>query len=306
MHIVFHAPDTRPEPWLDGLRTRLPQASVADWTPGGRAADFAVVWAPPQALVDDQPGLRAVFNLGAGVDALLALAWRDDTLLVRLDDAGMAVQMAEVACEAVIRHFRELDRYEAQAREGRWQRHRPRRRSEWPVGVLGLGVLGRRVATALAGFDFPVRGYSPSARSLPGVETFHGPAGLDPFLRASRHLVCLVPMTLATTDLLNRRTLGLLQPGGLVINLARGAVLVEDDLLDLLDAGHVDGAVLDVFRTEPLPAGHRFWHHPRVRVTPHVAAHTLRDDTLDQIAGKILAVDRGEPIAGVVDRQRGY
>ncbi len=314
MRIVFFAPDTRPDPWLDGLRSRLAGATIEAWTPGQALAqtlaqapaDYAVVWSPPQALIDDLPGLRAVFNLGAGVDALLSLRWLASTTLVRLDDAGMSVQMAEIACEAVIRHFRELDRFEAQARDAVWQRAKPRRRADWPVGVLGLGVLGSRVAQALASFEFPVRGYSRSARTLAGVETFHGDAGLEPFLRASRHLVCVVPMTPATTDLLNRERLSLLQPGGIVINLARGALIVDDDLLALLDEGHLDAAVLDVFREEPLPSTHRFWRHPKVRVTPHVAAHTLRDDTLDQIAGKIVALERGEPIAGIVDRIRGY
>lgn len=310
MRILFFAPDGKPGPWVDGLRERLPGADVAVWAPGAPPADHAVVWSPPQQLADEQPGLRTVFNLGAGVDALLKVRWGPGTRLVRLDDAGMAVQMAEIACEAVIRHFRQLDLFEARQREGVWQRAAPRRRADWPVAVLGLGVLGSRVAQALAGFGFPVLGYSRSPKDLPGIRTFHDGGGpgrdLDACLAASRHLVNLLPLTPATENLLGRRTLSRLQPGGLVINLARGAHVVDEELLALIDEGHLDGAVLDVFRQEPLPAGHPFWRHPRVRITPHVAAFTLRDESLDQIAAKILAVERGEPVAGTVDPAAGY
>ena len=308
MRVIFHAPDTRPGPWVDRLRAGLPGASVQAWEPGqgGEPADYAVVWAPPQALADEQPGLKAVFNLGAGVDALLSVRWPESTALVRLDDAGMAVQMAEIVCEAVIRHFRELDVFDAQAREGVWKRRAPRRRAEWPVGVLGTGVLGERVARALASFEFSVNGWSRTPHDIPGVTGFHGEEGLTPFLAASRHLVCLLPLTPSTAGILCRTHLERLRPGGLVINLARGGHLVDEDLLALLDSGHLDGAVLDVFREEPLPAGHRFWGHPRIRITPHVAAQTLRDESLEQIARKMLAFDRGEPVAGRVDPLRGY
>jgi glyoxylate/hydroxypyruvate reductase A len=310
MKIVFFAPEGRPDPWVDGLRARLPAANVSVWTPGAPPADYAVVWSPPQQLADEQPHLRAVFNLGAGVDALLKRRWAPGIRLVRLDDAGMAVQMAEYACEAVIRHFRQLDLFDRRQREGVWQRAAPRRRAEWPVGVLGLGVLGSRVAQALASFGFPVLGYSRTPRALPGIRTFHETGGtghdLEAFLAGSRHLVNLLPLTPATENLLDRHTLSRLIAGGLVINLARGAHVVDEDLVALIDEGHLDGAVLDVFREEPLPAGHPFWRHPRIRLTPHVAAFTLRDESLDQIATKIAAVHRGEPVAGTVDPCTGY
>lgn len=311
MRVVFHAADTRPERWVRSLEGLLEGAEVWAWNPQEppRPADYAVVWAPPQALADAHPGLRAVFNLGAGVDALLRVRWPSDVTLVRLDDAGMAVQMAERSCEAVIRHFRELDAYEAQARDARWKPRAPRQRSQWPVGVMGTGVLGERVLRALAGFDFPVRGWSRTPREfadIPGWQGFHGEAGLAPFLAASRHLVCLLPLTPATEGILCQRNLSQLQPGGLLIHFARGAHLVDEDLLALLDSGHLDGAVLDVFGVEPLPEAHAFWRHPRVRVTPHVAAQTLRDESLAQIASRLLAFHHGRPVRGRVDPLRGY
>jgi glyoxylate/hydroxypyruvate reductase A len=265
-----------------------------------------VVWAPPQAFLDEQPGLRGIFNIGAGVDALLKLRIPQDALVVRLDDAGMSVQMAEFVCHAVIRHFREFDAYEADAAQGRWGFRKPRNRVDFPVGVMGLGVLGRRVAQALMAFDFPVRGWSRTPHELAGIECYAGAEQLPQFLGRCRVLVNLLPLTAGTENILDRGKLARLHPGGYLVNVARGSHLVEQDLLDLLDEGHLAGAALDVFRTEPLPPQHPFWNHPKITVTPHTSARTLRDESIAQIARKIRALDRGEPIAGVVDRQRGY
>lgn len=306
MRITVCCSDTKTAPWIEGLRQALPQAVVEEWQPGAPQADHAVVWAPPQAFLDAQPRLKALFNIGAGVDALLKLRLPPDALVVRLDDAGMSVQMAEFVCHAVIRHFRELDAYERDAAAGKWGFRKPRSRSDFPVGVLGLGVLGQRVARALAAFEFPVRGWSRNTKAVPGIECFAGPQQFDAFLAGTRVLVNLLPLTPETTHILNRENLGKLMPGAYVINVARGAHLVDEDLLALLESGHLAGAALDVFRTEPLPADHPFWRHPRITVTPHTSARTLRDESIAQIAGKIRALERGEPIAGIVDRQRGY
>jgi glyoxylate/hydroxypyruvate reductase A len=306
MNITFCCADTRPAPWLEGLRAALPGATVSEWQPGAAQADHAVVWSPPQQFLDEQPKLKGLFNIGAGVDALLKLKLPPAAKVVRLDDAGMSVQMAEYVCHAVIRHFREFDGYEADMAEGRWSFRKPRMRAEFPVGVMGLGVLGERVARALRQFEFPVHGWSRSAKRVDGVQCHVGADQFDHFLGACRVLVNLLPLTPDTQDILNRHTLSRLQPGGYLINVARGAHLVDEDLLAVLDSGHLAGATLDVFRTEPLPAGHAFWNHPKLTITPHTSARTLREESIAQIAGKILALERGEPIAGVVDRERGY
>ncbi|MBI2751057.1 MAG: glyoxylate/hydroxypyruvate reductase A [Burkholderiales bacterium] len=306
MRITFCCTDTASEPWLQGLRAALPEADVSLWAPGAAPADYAVVWAPPQAFFDEQVQLQAVFNIGAGVDALLKLRLPHQAKIVRLDDAGMSVQMAEYVCHAVIRHFREFDAYEADTSQGKWSFRKPRARADFPVGIMGLGVLGARVARSLAQFEFPVNGWSRSPKAVDGVQCFSGADGFNDFLAASRVLVCLLPLTADTRDIMNRDNLSRLQAGGYVINVARGAHLVEDDLLALLDSGHLAGATLDVFRTEPLPAGHPFWAHPKITVTPHTSARTLRSESIAQIAGKIAALRCGEAVAGVVDRGQGY
>jgi glyoxylate/hydroxypyruvate reductase A len=309
MRITFCCTDTNAEPWLMGLRQALPQAQVELWVEGAAPADYAVVWAPPQRFVDEQTQLKAIFNIGAGVDALMKLQLPAGVPVVRLDDAGMSVQMAEYVCHEVIRHFREFDLYSAAAEAGQWSYRKPRRRDDFPVGVMGLGVLGQRVARALQSFEFAVHGWSRSPKSVPGVRTYAGPEGFLDFLRASRFLVCLLPLTPQTQGIMNHASLSQLQPGGYVINVARGAHLVDADLLALLDSGPLAGATLDVFRTEPLPADHPFWAHPRIHITPHTSARTLRDHSIAQIAGKIGQLADGvalASIAGVVDLPMGY
>ena len=306
MHITFFSKDTKPEPWVNALRQQLPEARVEAWAAGAEPADYAVVWAPPQDFLDAQPRLKGLFNIGAGVDALMQLRLPTGVPVVRLDDAGMSVQMAEYVCHAVIRYFRELDVYAEEAQQAHWAFRRPRVRADFTVGVMGLGVLGQRVAQALRGFEFPVVGWSRTPRQVEGITCHAGAEGLSAFLGASQVLVNLLPLTPDTENILNRDTLAQLRPGAYVINVARGAHLVDADLLALFDSGHLAGATLDVFRTEPLPAEHPFWQHRRITVTPHTSARTLRDESVAQIAGKIRALERGEPITGVVDPLRGY
>ena len=309
MRIAYCCTDTKAQPWLDGLRAAFPEAEVIAWTAGALPADYAVVWAPPQQFIDEQTRLKGIFNIGAGVDALMKLRLPPRVPVVRLDDAGMSVQMTEYVCHAVIRHFRELDGYEADMKQGKWSYRRPRRRQDFPVGVMGLGVLGERVGRALTQFDFPVMGWSRSAKAIPGVQCFFGEAGFNDFLAATRILVCLLPLTPDTDGIMRRDTLARLQPGGYVINVARGQHLVESDLIALLDSGQLAGATLDVFRTEPLPAAHAFWKHPKITLTPHTSARTLREESIAQIAGKIRMLENGAPIAslaGRVDPKKGY
>ncbi len=309
MRITFCLTDTKIPPWLDGFKGAFPDAVVEEWVSGSAPADYAVVWAPPQQLFDEQTSLKGVFNIGAGVDALAKLRIPANVPVVRLDDAGMSVQMAEYVCHAVIRHFREFDGYEADVASGKWSYRKPHSRHDYPVGVMGLGVLGERVCRALAQFDFPVLGWSRSAKTLAGMTCFSGVDGLKDFLKATRILVCLLPLTQETENIMNRDTLARLLPGAYVINVARGGHLVDEDLIALIDGGHIAGATLDVFRTEPLPAAHPFWKHPKITVTPHTSARTLRDESIAQIAGKIRALEGGAAIgtlAGVVDLKKGY
>jgi len=312
MRVMFCCTDTKAQPWLEGLLAALPGAFVEQWSPGANPADYAVVWSPPQVFFDEQNSLKGVFNIGAGVDALMKLRLPDGVPVVRLDDAGMSVQMAEYVCHAVIRHFREFDAYEADVAKGQWSYRKPRSRADFPIGVMGLGVLGERVSLALKQFDFPVLGWSRSAKNITGVQCFSGfkdVGGFNDFLAATRILVCLLPLTPETENILNHSNLARLLPGAYVVNVARGAHVVDDDLIALLDSGRLAGATLDVFRQEPLPPAHAFWQHPKITVTPHTSARTLREESIAQIVKKILALHGGGAVSsmtGVVDMKKGY
>lgn len=306
LRVSYCDPSSAPEPWLEALRRHLPGACIEAWTDGAEPADYGVAWSPPQAFIDQQPQLKALFNVGAGVDKLMRLRLQPQLRVIRLDDAGMGVQMAEYVCHAVIGHFREFSAYAEQAATGVWLRRPARPRALSAVGVLGLGVLGTRVAQALRQFDYPVHGWSRTGRDVQGIRCFTGSAQLPAFLAASHALVCLLPLTPDTCGILDRANLTQLPKGAYLVNVARGDLVVEDDLLTLLDSGHLAGATLDVFRNEPLPGMHALWRHPKIRVTPHISAQTLRDESIAQIAGKIRALERGEPVAGIVDPQRGY
>jgi len=158
----------------------------------------------------------------------------------------------------------------------------------------------------MRGFGFPVRGWSRSAKDIPGVDCYAGMEALDDFLRGTRVLVSLLPLTPETNNLLDRRRLATLPQGAYLINVARGAQVAEPDLLTLIRSGHIAGATLDVFRHEPLPAPHPFWNEPRIALTPHISALTVRHDAVRQIAAKIGALEDGEPVDDLVDRQLGY
>jgi len=312
MKIVVYAPEMDLQPWLDGLAGRFPAADIWRWSAdcADRQADYALAWSPPAAFLASQRNLKAVFCLGAGVDRLLALHGAAGlgarTPLVRLDDAGMAVQMAEYVCHALFAHTRQFAAYRQQQEQAVWKTLPAIDRAAWPVGVMGLGAIGARVARSVAAFDYPTFGWSRSPKSLAGVTTLHGDEQLDAFLRATRVLVSVLPLTAATTGILNAATLGKLRPDGYLISTGRGGHLVEADLLAMLDGGQLGGATLDVFAAEPLPADHVFWRHPRIQLTPHISAITLVGASLDQIAGKIASMENGQPVAGRVDAERGY
>lgn len=309
MDIIFHSAGANPELWQNALQQAMPDANMRVWHEGDMApADYALVWKPPAEMLRGRTDLKAIFNLGAGVDAILQLgdALPAGVPVVRLDDAGMGIQMAEFVAHAVLRYFRRLDDYAMQNRERVWRCLKPYEKKDFSIGVLGLGVLGKRIIDALRGFDFPLNGWSRTQKNIDGVNCYAGHAQLDQFLRASRVLVVILPLTSETENLLDHARLAQLPKGAYLVNVARGAHIIEADLLGLIQQGHIAGATLDVFREEPLPSAHPFWQEPRISITPHISALTMHDESARQIAAKIQALQNDQAIAGLVDQARGY
>src|ERR1700730_13925458 len=286
----------------------MPGASIDTWPEGATgASDYALVWKPPPELLAKLGSAKAIFNLGAGVDSLYSMPRSLQAVpLIRLENAGMAEQMVEYVVHAVLRRYREFDVYAQSQRDALWQPRERIDKSGFRIGILGMGVLGAAVAAALASCGFPIDGWSRSRKQISDVRSFAGKAELGEFLGRCRVLVCMLPLTAETRGMLNRATLSQLSHGAYVVNVSRGALLIDEDLLALIESGALAGATLDVFQEEPLPPSHAFWHHPSITVTPHVSAVTLIEDSVAQIAAKIRRLEAGCPRRGAVVRARFY
>lgn len=271
--------------------------------------DAAIVANPPPGSLAGLPKLRLIQSLWAGVDRLL----QDDTLpanvpIARMVDPAMNAAMAETALWAVLSLHRGFFDYAQQQRDGHWRQSPQALADEVPVLVLGFGQMGRAAAQGLAQLGYPVSAWSrqPGEHHLPGVRHRHGDAGLKAALAQACIVINLLPLTPATRGILGQAMFDQLPQGASIVNLARGAHLLEVDLLKALDSGRVHRAVLDVFYSEPLPAGHPFWSHPRITVLPHVAAQTDVRSAAAVALANIEALARGAPLAHTVSRSSGY
>lgn len=312
MEIIFYHPTFDTPYWIAELGKKLPGAKIRAWQRGDNApADYALVWHPPVEMLQGRQ-LKAVFALGAGVDSILSKLnahpemLADSIPLYRLEDTGMASQMQEYAVSQVLHWFRRFDDYQALQREGRWQPLADYSHDEFTIGIMGAGVLGSKVAQSLLAWGFPVRCWSRSRKTWPQVTSFAGEEELADFLQHTRVLINLLPNTAQTVGIVNKSLLAQLPDDSYVLNLARGVHVVEEDLLAALDSGKLKGAMLDVFSREPLPDESPLWRHPRVTITPHVAAVTRPQEAIAYISQTIEKLERGEKATGEVDRVRGY
>lgn len=312
MEIIFYHPTFDTQYWIRELEKQLPGARVREWKAGdNQPADYALVWHPPVEMLQGR-ALKAVFALGAGVDSILSkLRDHPDMLplsipLFRLEDTGMGRQMQEYAMSQVLHWFRRFDDYQALKLASRWQPLPEYRADEFTIGIMGAGVLGAKVAESLQPWGFPLRVWSRSRKSWPQVQSFAGQAELGGFLQGTRVLINLLPNTAETVGIINQTLLAQLPDESYLLNLARGVHVVEEDLLAALNNGKLKGAMLDVFSREPLPQESPLWAHPRVAMTPHVAAVTRPMEAIAYIAGTISRLERGESVSGQVNRQRGY
>lgn len=308
MALLFVSAEDPAEVWRQELLRRLPELDFRIWPEAGEIdeIDAALVWRPPAGELRRLPKLQAILSLGAGVEALLEDPTLPDVPLVRMVDPSLTDGMCAYVLAAVLRHHRELDRYERAQRAQDWAYAFPPQARDRRIGVMGLGELGSAVARTLLAQGFPVAGWSRSAKAVEGVASFAGHGELHAFLHRADVLICLLPLTDATRGTLDAATFAALPKGAFVINVGRGEHLVDADLLAALDSGHLAGATLDVFRHEPLPPKSPLWDHPRVLITPHVASYCDPRTAADGVADNLRRLARGEPLLHVVDRARGY
>ena len=272
---------------------------------------YAAVWKPAPGELAGFANLRAIFNLGAGVDALMGDKTLPAVPLVRVAVTDLTDRMTEFVVLHVLMHHRQEPYLRQSQRDRRWAP-----RFQWPasavsVGIMGLGVLGAHAAKTLKGIGFQVAGWSRSEKRIEGIECFAGRQQHEPFLRRTDILVCMLPLTPQTRHILNRDLFSKLRRSGpigapVLINAGRGGLQNETDLLACLDDGTLGAASLDVFSEEPLPAASPFWSHPKVVLTPHNAADTDPDEISKYVARQIARFEAGDALENVVDRNRGY
>ncbi|MFL5095110.1 MAG: 2-hydroxyacid dehydrogenase [Xanthobacteraceae bacterium] len=303
-----------PAEWDTRLRAVAPERDVRSWPDRiGGPADiaYACAWKAPPGVLANFPNLKAIFSLGAGVDHLIGDPTLPAVPIARIVDPDLTMRMTEYVVLHVLMHHRRVRLYDQQQRQRLWRDHHQPAARDVTVGIMGLGVLGRDAAAALGRLGFRVAGWSRTAKSLPGVETFHGADGLERFLARTEILVCLLPHTPATEGILNRSLLHKLKRDGALgsaylINAGRGALQIDADIIAALDEGSIAAATLDVFATEPLPADSPLWTHPNVTITPHNAAESDPRALLAGLLDQIARFERGEPLQNVIDRRLGY
>ncbi len=308
MTILYRAETQRGREWQELFARNAPDLDFRIWPDDidPDRVDYLVVWSPPDDFIPQFPNLKAVFSVGAGVDHIDLDAVPETVPLVRMIEPGLVTGMVEFTAMSVLALQRDLIAYIAQQRAGEWRQHRLVPARACRVGVMGLGMLGQAVLGHLATLGFQLSGWSRTHKTLEGVDCHAGTDGLERFLSGCDILVCLLPLTAQTRGILNADTFAALPEGAGIVNVGRGGHLVEGDLIAALDSGHIKGAVLDVFAEEPLPAGHPFWHHPGILMTPHIASVAGGDAGGLALLDNIRRHQRGEPLEGLIDRARGY
>jgi len=309
MAILYCSNWGAPDAWHAAFRAEDPSLEFRVWPESGpvEEIDYVLAWHHQPGTLRDYPRLKAIFSLGAGVEKLL----RDKNLptgvpIVRMVDQALTTCMTEYVVLHVLRYHRRMPELEALQRHAEWVELESPPAWQRRVGILGLGVLGRDAAAKLTLLGFDVAGWSNGPKQIPKVKSFTGEDGLAEILARSEIVVCLLPLTSATTGILNAHRFAQMPQGSFVINAARGGHVVEGDLLSALDSGQVGHATLDVVSEEPLPPTHPFWRHPKVTLTPHNASLTWPPTAAKHIVANIRHHEAGQPMSPLVDLAREY
>ncbi len=310
MKFMFLSAADKAQAWREAMLEKFPDAGFDVWPDEIRdkeSYDYAIVWRPPVGELKTFPNLKGILSLGAGVDGILSdTDLPENVPVVRLVDRCLTEGMSEYVLYWVIHYHRRMGVYLNWSSNGTWKQMRQTDTRDRKVGFLGLGELGGDAARKVAALGFDVAGWSRTEKHIDGVTSFHGEDGLIPFLNRTQILVILLPLTEGTRGIINKDTLAALPKGADLINCARGPHVVDEDLLAALDSEHINAATLDVFHTEPLPADHPYWSHPKVTVTPHMASLTVPSSAADWMEENIKRIEAGQPPLNTVDIKKGY
>jgi len=308
MSFLYKADPVRGMEWARLFSAKAPGIPFHIWPDIGQAdrVRYLAAWVPPPDVARQFPNLELFFSTGAGIDQFDLAALPPELPVVRMAEPGVVAGMVEYATMAVLALHRDLPAYIRQQREGLWAAHRVYPASKRRVSVLGLGVLGCAVLGQLRTLGFQLSGWSRTRRQVEGVACYAGQEELPAMLAGTDILVCLLPLTQETRGILDSALFQHLPRGASLVHVGRGGHLDQQALLDALETGWLSGAVVDVTDPEPLPAGHPFWAHPKILLTPHVASMTQPETAVEQVLANIRRHEAGEPLIGLVDRSRGY
>jgi glyoxylate/hydroxypyruvate reductase A len=309
MSIVIIRQDGKIELWKKAIKSADPNIEVYSYLEPHDTdeVEVALIWKHPKGSLGNYPNLEYIASSGAGVDYI----FEDDTTpknlpVTRVVDTMLASDMSEYVSAAIFSFLKHLPLYKTDQLKKIWEPRPYYRISDFTVGIMGLGALGAVLAKDLVRFGFKAQGWANSKKELPGVKAFCGEPEFDGFLSTSQILVCLLPLTNETTGILNADLFEKLPKGAYVINAARGGHLIDSDLIEYIDKGHISGATLDVFHQEPLPKSHPFWSHEKINITPHYASVSDTDSVVPQILDNYRRMQEGKPLLNLVSERKGY
>ncbi|MGB7433571.1 MAG: glyoxylate/hydroxypyruvate reductase A [Ahrensia sp.] len=309
MTILLAVTGFDPVVWHDALSAIAPDRPVVvdgqDFDPS--AIEYAIVWKQRPGVLKGLPNLKAVFSIGAGVDHIFRDGTLPDVPIARAVAPDLTNRMSEYVLWQVLDHHRLGSLYRRQQAARLWSENtRQRSAADVTVGIMGLGVLGMDAARKLQLLGFNVRGWGRTPKAVDGFDYHHGDNGLDAFLTGCDMVVCLLPLTPQTRGMLSASLFERMDDATVLINAGRGGLQVENDIVAALASGKLAAASLDVFETEPLPADSPLWAHPKVTITPHAAASSMPQALIPPIIAQMQALERGEPLVNLVDREAGY
>lgn len=312
MALLFSSKNDDVERWRKILGIELPDLDFRIWTPDGNnigdpeEIEYVLAWEPKVGAFKNLPNLKYIFSLGAGVDHLTSKDLPKNVPVVRLMDPELTRGMTEYVIYWVLHQHRRMGDYHQNAMQNKWRQFQQANTCIRNIGIMGLGVLGLDAAKKLNELGFKVSGWSRNSKKIDGISTFHGKADFSKFLSRTEILVCMLPLTSATNGIINTDTLKRLPSGASIINPARGGHIIDNDLIQAIDSGHISNAVLDVFHTEPLPNNHPFWKHPKINITPHIASLTVPETAALIVANNIRRIRLGQLPAPIVNPDAGY
>ena len=309
MSLVIFSNVHKIQPWIDALKNVGPDIEVIshEEIKDKKKVKFALAWDHPKGIFKEYPNLKCISSMGAGVDHIMNDPdIPEQTKIVRIIDPLLSQDLAEFALALVMSHMRGFRKYFNNQQRKTWKKSMYMRIRDAKIGVMGTGAIGNHVALFLQSSGFSVTGWGKNPGKLTEYKRFHGYDQLDEFLGNINILICLLPLTPETKGILDRNTLQKLPQGAFVINLGRGLHIVDKDLIEMLDSGHLSGASLDVFEYEPLPEEHPFWSHPAIQITPHVASLTTPASVAPQIIENYRRAINDQPLLNLVNREQGY